>query len=119
MFRILGLSGTILLLIMAVFHGSGLPYVNEIMMESNAASFLKDIFPILFVQPSLHLLTLAAFAGLGVFFIPDGRRVLKLTALAILVDAILALVLQAWIPAGMLVLAAGLLMVATFYYQAK
>lgn len=119
MFRILGLSGTTLILIMAAFHGSGLRYVNGIMSESNAAAFIKDIFPILFLQPSLHLLTLAAFAVLGLFFMPDGRRVLQLTALAILVDAVLALVLQAWIPAGMLVLAASLLFAATFYHQAK
>ena len=118
MFRTLGLIGTLIILIMAAFHGSGLRFVNEVMTKSNAADFLQEIFPVLFIQPSLHLLTLAAFSVLGLFFLPDGRRVLQLTAVALLMDAVLALILQAWLPAGMLILAAGLLIAASLYYKA-
>lgn len=105
--KILCVSGSVLLLVMAAFHGSGISYVSDIMSKSNAEPFLKEIMPVLFAHPSIHLIGLAAFGVLAVFMTQDARKVLVLLAIAVAADAALAFYLGGVIP-GVLLMAAVL-----------
>jgi len=104
--KILCLVGSALLLVMAAFHGSGLSYVNKIMAASDADNFIKQIFPILFAHPSLHLVGLAAFGILSTFLAQEAWKVLMVLLIIVLADALLAFFLGGVLPGFLLVLAA-------------
>ena len=72
--RILILIGSILLFIMAIFHGSGLFYVSDLMNESNAEVFLKEIIPVLFAHPSIHLIGLTALGITTLYLKYDSKK---------------------------------------------
>ncbi len=105
--KIFCVAGSVLLLFMAAFHGSGISYVSDIMSKSNAEPFLKEIMPALFAHPSIHLIGLAAFGILAVFMTQDAPKVLVLLAIAVAADAALAFYLGGVIP-GVLLMAAAL-----------
>ncbi|MTB51155.1 hypothetical protein [Lewinella sp. W8] len=105
--------GSGLLVIMALFHGSGLGYVSGLMASSNAPDFLKDIFGPLFAHASFHLLSLAAFGILSLFLGEGRKKVLQLLAVLIFLDAILGFYLGGIIPGGLLSLAAGIFLLAS------
>lgn len=105
--KILCVSGSVLLLVMAAFHGSGISYVSDIMSKSNAEPFLKEIMPVLFAHPSIHLIGLAGFGILAIFLSQDAWKVLALLAIAVAADAALAFYLGGVIP-GVLLMAAAL-----------
>ncbi len=105
--KYLTIFGSLLLLIMALFHGSGLLYVKGLMEESNAAHFLKEIVPVLFAHPSIHLLGLAAFGILSLTLKADHNKILATIVVLVLIDSLLAFYLGGVIP-GLLLLAAGL-----------
>lgn len=100
------ISGSLLLLLMGLFHGSGFFYVSEAIEESNAEEFLKEIVPSLFVHPSIHLIGLATFGILAVFLKQDLRKLTWLLAVLIVLDALLAFYLGGMIP-GLVLLAAA------------
>lgn len=58
--KILCYIGSGLLLLMGLFHGSGLSYFSGLIKESDANDLLKEVVPVLFAHPSIHLLGLAA-----------------------------------------------------------
>ncbi|BFP39962.1 hypothetical protein FGF1_08070 [Flavobacteriaceae bacterium GF1] len=95
-----------LLMGMALFHGSGLHYVNELMQQSNSKPFLIDIFPVLFAHPSIHLLGLAGFGLLTLFMKHEIKKVLFFTSLLVCIDALLAFYLGAVVPGVLLVFSA-------------
>ncbi len=98
--------GSALLLLMAAFHGSGLLYITDLIHTSNAEDFLKDIVPVLFVHPSIHLMGLAGFGILAIFLKQDAGKVLFVLSLVVLVDAALAIYLGGMLPGGLLTAAA-------------
>ncbi|MFP2997182.1 hypothetical protein ABN763_14795 [Spongiivirga sp. MCCC 1A20706] len=105
--KISSISGSVLLIMMALFHGSGYSYVSERIYASNAEDFLKDIVPTLFVHPSIHLLSLAAFGFLASFLDQGGKRILMLVALLVFVDALIGFFIGGIIPGLLLSLAAS------------
>lgn len=104
--KIFCIVGSIFLVVMSVFHGSGYSYVEKAISNSNSESFLKEIVPILFAHPSIHLLGLAAFGILAIFLGREAQKVLLLLSLLIIADALLAFYLGAAIPGVLLLVAA-------------
>lgn len=110
--------GSGLLIVMAIFHGSGVFYVTDLMASTDASPFLQSIFGPLFAHASFHLLCLAAF-GLVSLSLESGRRkVLWLLAVLIFLDACLGFYLGGFIPGGLLSLAAGCFFFAGRWTQA-
>ncbi len=105
--NILCISGSTLLLIMALFHGSGFAYVSEAIISSNAEEFLKDIVPILFAHPSIHLISLSAFGILIIFLDHHYKKISTLLSVIIMIDAGLAFYLGGIIPGALLTIAAA------------
>lgn len=60
--RLLSILGAAMLLGMAAYHGVGVGKFSEALAQSDASGFIKAIFPVLFLNTSLYLGTLAAFA---------------------------------------------------------
>ena len=100
------IAGSSILLVMAVFHGSGYYYVSETIIASNAEPFLKDIVPVLFAHPSFHLLGLSAFGLLALELTIDAKKVLAVLSILIFIDALLALYLGGLLPGILLTIAA-------------
>ncbi len=97
--KISGVIGSSLLLVMALFHGSGFSFVRETILESNSKDFLKEIVPVLFAHPSIHLIGLAAFGILSITIEKKAsKKVLLLLSLLILADALLAFYLGGILP---------------------
>ncbi len=100
------IAGSLLLLVMAGFHGSGYSYIDQTISASNAPGFLKQIVPALFVHPSIHLLGLTAFGVLPIFQSNGARGVLVILTILVLVDATLAFSLGGMLPGALLSIAA-------------
>jgi hypothetical protein len=115
-FKVLCIVGSSLLLVMGIFHGSGFFYVKELITQSNAEGFLKDIVPVLFAHPSIHLIGLAAFGILAISLGKESKKVLWLLSILIIIDALLAFYLGGLIP-GVLLLAAALCFIIAGYRQ--
>jgi hypothetical protein len=96
--RLFTLIGCVLLFAMGLFHASGTIYISEIVEQSNLKSFVKEIFPVLFVHASLHLFSLAALAGLSLFMVKEAKKILFFIAALVSIDAILAFYLGAIVP---------------------
>ena len=94
--------GCLLLLVMGVFHGSGIFYITDKIDHSNLDSLLKEIVPVLFAHPSIHLLGLVAFGILSLFLKHEVKKVVFTIAVLVVIDAILAFYLGATIPALLL-----------------
>ena len=104
LFKVFCILGSSLLIIMALFHGSGFFYISESIETSNAEGFLKDIVPLLFVHPSLHLIALASLGFLTLVLTSDAGKVLRTLSIIVIVDALLAFYLGAWLPGVLLTL---------------
>jgi len=87
---ILILVGSILLAGMALFHGSGLFYITDLINKSNTNEFLKEIFPVLFAHPSIHLIGLSVFGIVTLYLNQDAKKILYLLTALVLIDSILA-----------------------------
>lgn len=105
--KILCTIGSVLLLVMAIFHGSGYSMISDAIAKSNASSFLKHVVPALFAHASIHLIGLAAFGILALFLAQGARRLIALLAAVVVADAILAFYLGGAV-AGALLMAAAL-----------
>ena len=116
-FLLLICMGSFLLLYMGGFHGSGLGYVTEKMVSSNASDFLKDIFPVLFVHPSIHMVSLAALGFLSLFLKADGKKILWLVAVLVIIDSCLAFFLGGILPGILLALSAFAYIYAGILFQ--
>lgn len=112
------ITASLLLLFMAVFHGSAFFYVKESIVNSNAEEFLKDIVPVLFAHPSVHLVGLAAFGFSTLSLGPTAWKVRRILVLLIALDAALAFYLGGMIPGLLLLTAAGCVAVGSWGRQA-
>ena len=117
--KVLCIVASSLLVVVALFHASGIGYITEIVQESDLSTFVKDIFPVLFIIPSLQLLALAAFGILATKMESQTKTILLLLSLFVLIDALLAFYLNAWIPALILVLPAIMYLLAVYYERPK
>lgn len=98
--------GSILLLIMGLFHLSGLNWISGEIAASDAKPFLKDVFPALFVHVSIQLIGLAAL-GCSLIFCRSGVRVIAVfIATMVAANTALALWLGAYPPSVLLACAA-------------
>ncbi len=100
--KVLHLTASTLLLLMAGFHASGTQYVSGVMLESNASPFLKEIFPVLFILPSLHLLGLAVLGIWALQFGNARRKIAWFIAASVMITTLLAFYLGAILPGGIL-----------------
>ncbi len=111
------IAASIFLLIVGIFHGSGINYVNNLVQQSNVSSLVKNIFPILFLLPSVQLI------GLGVIGILTVRRkpnyaILLTLSIWVLVNSIFAFWLKAIIP-GIILLVPSLIFMIAAWTQKK
>ena len=104
--KIFCIIGSSFLCIMGAFHGSGFFYISELMEQSNADLFLKDIVPVLFAHPSIHLIGLAGLGVLALFLKQDFRKLAWALSAIVLVDAILGFAVGGLIPGILITLAA-------------
>ncbi|PRX56445.1 hypothetical protein [Flagellimonas meridianipacifica] len=95
--------GCTLLIIMALFHGSGFFYVTDVIQKSNSEPFIKKIFPILFAHPSIQLFGLAGLGVLTLFMKHEIEKILFFIAILVFIDSLLAFFLGAVIPGILLV----------------
>ncbi|MEM1338875.1 MAG: hypothetical protein AAF634_10850 [Bacteroidota bacterium] len=116
-FNILIIIGSGLLLVLALFHGSGFVFVVDKMNQSNAASFLKEIMPVLFLQPSINLLSLACFAGITIFLKERGFPVLVLVCIFSGINLVFALYLEAYVPGAIMFMALACFLLAMRYHK--
>ncbi len=112
-FKVLCIVGCSLLLVMSLFHGSGFFHVKELITQSNAEGFLKDIVPVLFAHPSMHLIGLAIFGVLALSLGKEAKKVLWLLSALIIADALLAFYLGGIIPGVLLLTAAFCFIIAS------
>lgn len=110
--KILCVVGSTFLLLMGAFHGSGFFYISAEIEKSNAEDFLKEIVPVLFAHPSIHLIGLAAFGVLALFFKSDMQKLTWSIAILILIDMVLAFYLGGLIPGVLLSISACCFVVA-------
>ena len=98
--------GLFLIIVMAAFHLSGISYITGLMNASNAEDFLKSIFGVLFVHPSLHLILLGVLGGIAITLQDQAWKILFFIGGCLTLDSIVAFYLGA-IPPGILLLIAG------------
>ena len=78
-----------ILLVTAVFHGTGYAQVSHVVGESNAPVFFKNTLPGLWLHFSIHLVILVAFGILALLSAVRARSLLAILALAVAADAAL------------------------------
>jgi len=106
-FKTLCTAASILLIIIGIFHGSGINYINGLVQESDVSQLVKNIFPVLFILPSLELIGLGIIAFFAVKQ-PTNHNILLTLSILILIDSILAFWLNAIIP-GLILLTPSLI----------
>ena len=111
------LVGSVLLLAMGGLHLSGMAFVSEMVIASDAPALIKRIFPILFAHPSLQLFALGLFGIVGAITSKLSRQTAGLIGFLVVIDALLALYLETWIPMTLLIIASGCFMIA--YQQGR
>ena len=107
----------LLLLFMAAFHGLGFSYIKHEIYSTNAEGFLKEIVPVLFLHPSIHLIGLAALGALTLYLNNISSKVQFLLAVLVMIDAGLAFYLGTLMPGILLTTAALLFFVAGWNKQ--
>ena len=101
--KISTLIGCSLLTIMALFHGSGILYISNLVQKSDITPFVKEIFPILFAHPSIQLLGLSGLGVLTLFMKHEIEKITFFIALMVFINAMLAFYLGATIPGVLLI----------------
>ena len=94
---------SILLLVIGLFHASGIAYINEMVQTSNVAELVKNIFPVLFIAPSTQLIGLGVIGLFAIKAHPNYHILFTLAAL-VLFNAIFAFWLNALIPGVVLMI---------------
>ena len=102
--KISTLIGCSLLITMALFHGSGIFYLSDLVQQSDADPIIKKIFPVLFAHPSIQLFGLAGLGIVTFFMKHEIGKILLFIAILVLVDSVLAFFLGAMLPGLVLVL---------------
>ena len=106
--KTLCLTAGILLLAMAAFHGSGLFYMQGLILETDSPQFIKDVFPVLFLVPSVELLGFAIFGLVAPAMGQKAYKILIPLAVLVLLNAAFAFYLGATIP-GLILIAPALI----------
>jgi len=104
--------GIVFVLAIAALHGSGYGYLTEQMNQTNASDFLKEIFPVLFIMPSLYLSLLAAFGVLAIAKPQARRMICFMLAPAVMIAGALALMLGEWLPLIVMMAGGGVFLAA-------
>ena len=104
---------SILLLFVGLFHGSGINYINGTVQTSNVSQLVKDVFPVLFISPSIQLIGLGI---IGLFAVNKHTNYNILLTLSILVltNSILAFWLNAIIPGFILLIPSLIYLIAAW-----
>ena len=105
--KIAHIIGIVLLTALAIFHGSGILYVTEIIAQSNTEDFIKEIFPVLFAHPSFHLLGLAALGVLTLSMKQEARKISVFISILVILNSLFAFYLGAVLPGVLLLVAAA------------
>lgn len=100
-------AASILLLIIGLFHGSGIIYISGMVQKSDVSNLVKNVFPVLFISPSVQLL------GLGVIALftvnkHANYKILFTLSILVLINSIFAFWLNAVIP-GLILLTPSLI----------
>ncbi len=111
--RILCFVASGLLLAMAAFHGSGIFYMQDLIQDSDSPDIIKQVFPVLFILPSIELAGLALFGIIAPSLKQYAARILFPLATLVLINALLAFYLTALIP-GFILMAPSLI----YFYAA-
>ena len=90
--------GNLLLIAIAVLHGSGFEQFTAEVEASNASPMLKLMFPVLYVVPSLFLMTMAGFGGLALASPNLRRPVCFVLAPSVFLCGFLGLLVNQWAP---------------------
>ncbi|MEW5251682.1 hypothetical protein [Microbulbifer discodermiae] len=90
--------GSLLLLCMGLFHGSGFNWISGEITQSNIAPVLKGIFPVLFIHVSIQLIGLAILGASLVFFQNGIRVIASFITIMVAANVGLAFWLGAFIP---------------------
>ena len=98
---------SILLLLIGLFHGSGINYINGSVQASDVSQLVKNVFPVLFISPSAQLLGLGI---LGLFAVNKNtdHQILFTLSILVLINSFFAFWLNAVIP-GLILLTPSLI----------
>ena len=116
--KALCITGSGLLLIMGIFHGSGINYLNNMVQTSNSPELIKNIFPVLFIFPTIQLVGLAIFGVIASNMKRQANKILIPLSIFVLIDAILAFYLSATIP-GLVLLVPFFIFILVAYWNKK
>ena len=89
--KILCVVGCVLLLVTALFHGTGYAAVSNAVSESNHPAMLKAALPGMWLHFSIHLVVLVALGLFASFSAHGSRSLIALLAVAVAADAALVL----------------------------
>ena len=116
--KVLCMIGSGLLLAKAIFHGSGINYINNMVNASDLPGFIKGVFPVLFILPTIQLVGFAVFGLIASYMKTQANKILIPLSVLILIDAILAFYLKAIIP-GVILLVPFLFFMLVAYSNNK
>jgi hypothetical protein len=105
---ILAAVGAVMLIGMAMLHGSGYGYVASVLAESDLPTFLKRILPPLYLYPSALMAVLAAVVLVTLWQQEGKPFMFRVVSAIVAANAALGFVLGGIIPGGVLLLVAGL-----------
>jgi hypothetical protein len=105
--RAITITGSVFLLMIAILHSSGAEYLIEQMQASNVNPLVKNIFPVLFIHPTIQLVALAVLGLILTFQRTPVKLIWLWLAGTVLLDALLAFFLKAWLPGLILLLPVG------------
>ena len=99
-------TGSLLLIVTAVFHGTGIAELDDALTRSHAPEFLEGAILAVWVHFSIHLILLAFLGSIASFMARNARRMLAATASVAAVDAALVAYFVGYL-AGVALLAAA------------
>lgn len=104
---------SILLLIIGLFHGSGINFINGLVQESDVSQLVKNVFPVLFISPSIQLIGIGV---IGLFAVNENvnYKILFTLSVLVLMDVIFAFWLDALIAGIILLIPAAIYLVAAW-----
>jgi hypothetical protein len=104
---------SISLLLVGLFHGSGIEYINGLVQASDLSQFVKKVFPVLYISPSVQLLGLGII-GLLVMNNHTNYKILFTLSILVLVNSVFAFWLSAVIPGFILLVPSSIYFVAAW-----
>lgn len=109
---------SVLLLLIGLFHGSGINYLSGEVQASNVSQLVKSIFPVLFISPSIQLIGISIIGILAVNE-HSGYRILFTLSILVLINAVFAFWMNAIIPGVVLLTPSLIYLVAAWSIKNK